>query len=382
MNRSAFFTELRKRGSKPFGTSLSASQVKGIEGILDAFATHGDGFDKTLAYALATAFHETGGRMVPVREGFAKDDASARRIVAKRKYGQPTGKYGHVYYGRGQVQLTWLKNYEDSSKDAGYDLVAYPDQMLDPVISARVLIKGLLDGRWNASGRGIHHYLPLEGSDDLRNARRTVNITDKWDLIGGYYKGFLASIRAAGGIHVVQPKPAPIANLVAFIPDEDTIIHVQEQLKELGYNPGGADGKLGPLSKGAILSFRNDNGLPAGDGIDGEFLTALAIASPRKMAPERANATPAEVTAKVPEAKAHWWTKWLAAGAGVPTIVAGAAEQIAPAKGYLSPLQEMTSDIPSWVWFGAVGAVALAIFLIARRGEAKSVEAFQNGERR
>ncbi len=130
MDRAIFFAALRRRASGVFGTSLSQSQVDGINGILDAFATHGDGRDKTLAYALATAYHETGARMVPVREGFAKDDASARRIVAKRTYGKPERKYSHVYYGRGQVQLTWLKNYDTSSKDAGYDLVAYPTRFL------------------------------------------------------------------------------------------------------------------------------------------------------------------------------------------------------------------------------------------------------------
>lgn len=207
MNRTTFYAALRRRGSGVFGTSISQQQVTGIEGILDAFVTHGDGRDKTLAYALATAYHETGARMVPVREGFAKDDATARRIVAKRAYGQPAGKYGHVYYGRGQVQLTWLPNYDKSSVDAKYDLVAYPDKMLDPVISARVLIKGLLDGRWNGKGQGIAFYLPTNGPDDVKNARRTVNITDKWELIGGYYKAFLAAIKEASGVPVAAPLP-------------------------------------------------------------------------------------------------------------------------------------------------------------------------------
>lgn len=211
MDRTVFFAAMRRRASGVFGTSLSQQQVDGITGILDAFATHGDGRDKTLAYALATAYHETGKRMVPVREGFAKDDTTARRIVAKRGYGKPAGKYGHVYYGRGQVQLTWLDNYTNSSADAGYDLVAYPDKMLDPVISARVLIRGLLDGRWNGQRKGIAFYLPTNGPDDLKNARRTVNITDKWELIGGYYAAFLAAIKEAGGVPVKAAASAPIA---------------------------------------------------------------------------------------------------------------------------------------------------------------------------
>jgi hypothetical protein len=220
MDRKAFFAALRRREIGVFGTSISQGQVTGIEGIIDAFGTHGDGNPKTLAYALATAYHETGRRMVPVREGFASTDAGARRAVsnlarkrgpasAVARYSKPAGKYGHVYYGRGHVQLTWLDNYQESSKDAGVDLVADPDKMLDPVISARVLIRGLIDGRWNGSRKGIGHYLPKNGPDDLRNARRTVNITDKWEAIAGYYQAFLKAIKEAGGVGEIKAKPEP-----------------------------------------------------------------------------------------------------------------------------------------------------------------------------
>jgi len=223
MDRGKFFAYLRKRDSGVFGTSLSQKQVDGINGILDAFETHGDSKSDTLAYALATAYHEVGGRMVPVREGFASSDTGARRAVAalarKRgpnsavaRYARPDGPYGHVYYGRGHVQLTWLSNYEGSSRDAGVDLVEFPDQMLDPVISARVMIKGLLDGRWNGRGKGLRHYLD---AGDLMGARRTVNITDKWQTIAGYHRAFLKAIEAAGGwsraVRPVQPDMAQIA---------------------------------------------------------------------------------------------------------------------------------------------------------------------------
>lgn len=214
MDKQAFYAFLRRRNSGVFGTSLSQGQVDGIEGIIAAFESHGDANADTLAYALATAYHETGARMVPVREGFAKTDAGARRAVnrlaAKRgpnsavaKYAKPAGEYGHVYYGRGQVQLTWMSNYLASSADAGVDLVRYPDKMLDPEIGARVLIKGLLDGRWNGAGHGLRHYLD---NGDLRNARRTVNITDKWKTIAGYHTAFMRAI-AAGGGWVQRPEP-------------------------------------------------------------------------------------------------------------------------------------------------------------------------------
>lgn len=206
MNRATFFDNIR-----PFFGKLSQAQVLGMEGIIDAFEEVGDGKPETLAYALATAYHETGRRMVPVREGFAVNDTKARIAVAKlaakrgpnspvAKYARPQAPYGHVYYGRGHVQLTWLDNYRLSSKDAGVDLVKHPDAMLDPKISAKVLIKGLIDGRWNGRGHGISHYLP----HDSVEARRTVNVLDKAQQIAGYYEKFLAAINTAGDL---TPKP-------------------------------------------------------------------------------------------------------------------------------------------------------------------------------
>lgn len=206
MNRAIFYDAVRASGL--FGKTLSASQVSGLEGLLDAFQAVGDGKADTLSYGLATAYHETGARMAPVREGFATSDAGARRAVAnlaaKRgpssavaKYARPTGPHGHVYYGRGHVQLTWLENYASSSRDAGVDLVANPDAMLDPTVSARVLWKGLLDGRWNGRRVGLRAYLD---AGDVLGARRTVNVQDKAAEIAGYHRKFLACVNAAGGL--------------------------------------------------------------------------------------------------------------------------------------------------------------------------------------
>lgn len=185
---------LRSAKAPMFGTSLSRSQVAGIEGILDAFAVTGDGRDKTLAYGLATARREVGAGMVPVREGFKKTDAEARAYVLRHyptKYGKPAGPWGHVYYGRGIVQLTWLDNYEREG------IAADPDKALEPKFAAELMFKGLLDGRWNGLGKGLAHYLPTDGPDDLKNARRTVNITDHWEEIAGFYRQFMGAITAA-----------------------------------------------------------------------------------------------------------------------------------------------------------------------------------------
>jgi hypothetical protein len=205
MDRVIFYNALRV--SKLFNGKLSSGQVKGMEGIFDAFETAGDGREKTLAYCLATARHEVGAGMVPVREGFKATHAAAAAYVKRQGYAYAVPVGGQVYYGRGYVQLTWQKNYAACSADAGVDLVANPDAALDPVIGARLLCLGIIDGRWNARGRGIAHYLPTVGDDDLKNARRTVNVTDRWVIVAGYYHVFLEAIRQAGAWTFEPPRP-------------------------------------------------------------------------------------------------------------------------------------------------------------------------------
>ena len=212
-----FFDKVRK---SVFGGSLSQGQVDNMNRIIDAFEVDGDGRAKTLAYALATTRHEVGARMLPVREGFADTDAEARRAVRNRKYGRPTAPYNHVYYGRGYVQLTWDYNYKGSSKDAGVDLLKDPDAALNPFIAAKILIRGLLDGRWNAQGKGIAYYLPDTGEDDLMNARRTVNVTDKWRTIAGYYADFLEAVVAAREVPNAPTIPVPGDTIPAPTPED------------------------------------------------------------------------------------------------------------------------------------------------------------------
>lgn len=179
----------------PFGNRLTQEQVAGCEAILNAWT--GDD-DRQLAYVLATAFHETAGTMAPVREGSTPSrrltDAQARRVVAHRRYGKPDPETGHVYYGRGDPQLTWLRNYEKMGKALGVDLVRNPDLMLDPVYSKKALIVGMVDGMF--TGRKLSDYFTAD-KEDPEGARRIVNGTDKASLIAGYYKNFLDSLKAA-----------------------------------------------------------------------------------------------------------------------------------------------------------------------------------------
>lgn len=177
-------------------------------------------------------------------------------------------------------------------------------------------------------------------------------------------------------------KPIP-TKAVGLTTQGTMIAVVQAKLAALGYNPGAVDGKMGPLTRGAVLSFKNDNGItPVNDTVDASLLAALDTAKPRHMAEERAKATTAEVAAVVPEVRAHWWTKYIAAGAGAPAAIAGAADYIAPARGYIDQIKDYAADVPSWVWLLAVAAVCGLLFHVARSGEKAGVEAYREGERR
>lgn len=230
MDRKAFYAALRSSGSRLFGSNLGQNQVAGMEGILDAFAEVGDKRRATLAYALATAYHETGRAMIPNRENMtyttkerifqvfgprrikSLDEAAEYvrkpRELANKVYNgmlgnRPGSNDGWTYRGGGHPHLTGRANYAASSADAGVDLEANPEAILDPRISARVLILGLIDGRWNGQRKGVEHYEMLDGMPGLSEveaiaARRTVNVQDRARDIAGYYRAFSDALAAAG----------------------------------------------------------------------------------------------------------------------------------------------------------------------------------------
>lgn len=227
MDHAVFFAQVRRN---LFGGSLTQSQVEGMDHTLAEFEVRGSGDRRHLAYIMATDYHETGRRMQPVREGFAKDDAGARAAVAKlyrdgkikTNYAAP-GSYGNSFYGRGDVQLTHEANYKKLGDILGIDLVKYPDSALDPFISKRILVEGMLRG---ASNRGDFTKYALEdfisgAKCDYLGARKVVNGTDKAALIASYASAFESALITAGlplmskGVLMTSTRPVLPAETVA-----------------------------------------------------------------------------------------------------------------------------------------------------------------------
>lgn len=192
MNRRVFFDGIR---STLFSGQLTQRQIEGISFKLDAWDRSGLTDIRWLAYMLATSYHETARTMQPIEE-YGK--GSGRPYGKKLKHSrQPYTWPDKIYYGRGDVQLTWYENYETMGRLLGIPLLEQPELALKPDVSARIMIEGMTKGK---SNRGDFTDVSLENyfntiKDDPINARRIINGLDKANLIAGYHDKFLTAIK-------------------------------------------------------------------------------------------------------------------------------------------------------------------------------------------
>lgn len=113
---------------------------------------------------------------------------TGRRIEMARSNHNTALGDGFKYRGRGLVQVPWKINYEAFSNALGVDFVNYPDRALDLENTTRIMISGMRDGIF-VHGQSLSTYLS-PGRKDYYNARRTINGTDKADVIKFYAQKF------------------------------------------------------------------------------------------------------------------------------------------------------------------------------------------------
>lgn len=137
-----------------------------------------------LAYLLATAYWETAKTMKPVKEAFWLSEDWRKKNL----------RY-YPWYGRGFVQLTWEDNYKRAGKELGVDLTTDPDRVMDPVISAKIIVLGMMEGWF--TNRKLSDYITVNKSDYV-NARRIVNGTDKAQDIANLAIQYEADLKSIG----------------------------------------------------------------------------------------------------------------------------------------------------------------------------------------
>lgn len=182
-----FFGLCRKGIMAP---TLDQNEVSGSELILDSFKGAPVSW---VAYALATAWHETAHTMKPISEYGGNAyftrmyDIKGQNPSRAKKMGNTRPGDGIKYRGRGFVQLTWAVNYKKASGPTKTDLYANPDRAMDPSIAAIIMRNGMTEGWF--TGKKFSNYLPRDraaNKAEFVSARRIINGTDKASAIANY----------------------------------------------------------------------------------------------------------------------------------------------------------------------------------------------------
>lgn len=174
----------RNAYSAAFG-SMSAAESTAIDELTAAFNKYGDGDANKMAYIIATVKHETGNMRWMTELGNNCSKYEGRRDLGNTQTGM-----GCLYKGRGYVQITGFRNYTWATNQFGVDFVNNPELATQPEYAAKITVIGMMTGIF--TGKGLSSYIS-SSSADFRNARRTVNGTDKADLIAGYAQKIIAN---------------------------------------------------------------------------------------------------------------------------------------------------------------------------------------------
>jgi len=196
IDRGKFFARIRV--GKLLGPVLDQSEVDGCEAVLDAMD---DLPASWVAYALATAYHETAHTMRPIAECggpkyfFRMYDKAGNRPNVAAVLGNVQAGDGAKFCGRGYVQLTGRTNYAKAGRELNVNLLANPDRAMEPGIAANVMRLGMTQGWF--TGRRLRDYLPATGPvtrADFIQARRIINGQDRANDIADYAVQFMGAL--------------------------------------------------------------------------------------------------------------------------------------------------------------------------------------------
>jgi hypothetical protein len=147
------------------------------------------------------------------------------------------------------VQITWADNYLRLGTRLGVPLHENPELALDPQISAKILVIGMLEGLFTT--KKLSQYFSAK-TENPEGARAIVNGKDKAALIASYYVQFKGALDAADtdtempeGIKPEAAKPDG-----ASLPTDTTLI-------------GGITGVIGSGAVGALGAISNPWALAA-----------------------------------------------------------------------------------------------------------------------
>ena len=175
--------------SKNTTAQATSSPISGFnkdESLLINEAKNQGASNTQIAYILGTAKHES-DNFNTMTEYASGSDYEGRQDLGNTQAGD-----GTKYKGAGYVQITGRNNYDKYSKLTGLDLIGNPNLAKDPKTSAFITVNGILNGGF--TGVKLSNYVN-DNKTDFINARRTVNGTDKAQLIANYANDYLKKLK-------------------------------------------------------------------------------------------------------------------------------------------------------------------------------------------
>src|SRR5688572_27279490 len=218
-DREFFYDKVR---GAVFGGTLTESQVRNMDQILDALEEADVHNPWHVGAVMGTARIEVGSAMKPVREGFASSNSGAIAAVnqlyregrIKKNYAKPDPETGLSYYGRGYPQTTWKENYLKSGQILGVGdmFVKDPDLLLQPIWAARAMVAMMKAGEYR-KGKSLGSMLPagepteaqIVNSRDIINGDKDKRRGKSRQTIGQEYAGFVKKFAAAVKIDFEAP---------------------------------------------------------------------------------------------------------------------------------------------------------------------------------
>jgi GH24 family phage-related lysozyme (muramidase)/peptidoglycan hydrolase-like protein with peptidoglycan-binding domain len=182
-----------------------------------------------------------------------------------------------------------------------------------------------------------------------------------------------------------SPAPPPAAPKMT----DYEVRALQQQLQDALYTEVGfVDGKMGTRTRAAIFAFQTDNALPATGEMNTEtraFIVAHGVPT-RQLSAERENATAKSLaeTGRLPAAaqaalKGGFWAKVQAVAAAGGAVIFGAWERSGDALSTLSPFKADITAMAPWLFFGAVLALSILMWLRTRAAVDQTVRAVKLG---
>lgn len=291
----------------------------------------------------------------------------------------PNSDDGWKYRGEGGPQTTGRAAYAKLAAQTGLDLINNPGLVNEPnnwltCALADFINCGCLSFAKNDDVIGVTHH--LNGG--------LIGLADR----KAWLAKWKAALEAEGHTVVAPPRDT---NAAQMGDSGDHIKAVQQQLSDKGYQVGKVDGDFGTATRGAVVTFQVDNGLPATGEIDAATRAALPTAPPRPISEARATATADDLRAAGSETikqadHAGAAGKVVAAGgtigaisdSGVFKTIHNATDQFSGIK----PTIDAVQDIAAWSaahWYLAAVVAGFAVWWFGKQIIAKRLADHQSG---